>query len=365
MGLSLPWVATHAPCRTGPTSGAAPSDLAVPCGVAHQSWRTLVSVIAATTSGLTAPAIAQAGDPAPVLKELTWYEHPTTGEGVAATDVTHLRLTGYAPRKKLGYVYGVPEPGTVPLRIFWHAERKDHYTVASDEGIREARALGYQELALTGHVYPSTRRGTTAVYSMVRDTDFIAATGMRDMARARMKGYEDVRLIGYVLAGPGSHEVAANDGKPSAQDADGDGVPDDKDKCPHLSVKRGTGPALDGCPFFLDTFEIEGRTVRRAFQIPREVAVGKPDAAFWSYFDRLRGYVKGRDRGLMSCLRRKLGHTVYLGTKVEVELPATGKPSWRAPKDIHSALNQCNIWPLVNGLPRPARGTYAVVWDWP
>ena len=52
------------------------------------------------------------------------------------------------------YAYATPEPygGTVPLDLYWSAERKDTWALASDASRAQAEALGYERIGTTGHV---------------------------------------------------------------------------------------------------------------------------------------------------------------------------------------------------------------------
>jgi hypothetical protein len=52
-------------------------------------------------------------------------------------------------------VLSTQEPGTVPLKLFWHAGRGDNFTTATAVGEQHALSGGYKFARIEGYVYPA------------------------------------------------------------------------------------------------------------------------------------------------------------------------------------------------------------------
>ncbi len=63
---------------------------------------------------------------------------------------------GYTFVRDEGYVYRMQEPdqGFVPLKLYYSEERRDNFTAATDQGSREAEASGYKFVRNEGYMTP-------------------------------------------------------------------------------------------------------------------------------------------------------------------------------------------------------------------
>ena len=46
-------------------------------------------------------------------------------------------------------------PGTVPLMLYWSAQRGDNFTTATAQGQADAQAAGYAYVRVEGYVFPA------------------------------------------------------------------------------------------------------------------------------------------------------------------------------------------------------------------
>src|SRR5919204_5372706 len=92
--------------------------------------------------------------------------------------------------------------GLVPLKLYYSEDRRDNFTTASQQGIRDAEAAGYRFVRDEGYVYRMQEpdQGFAPLrlyYSDERRDNFTTATeqGRRD---AEAAGYKYVRDEGYM-----------------------------------------------------------------------------------------------------------------------------------------------------------------------
>lgn len=71
---------------------------------------------------------------------LTWYE---------------ILYQGYRYIRIEGYVYPVRDSGMVPIYTYWNAARQDNLLAANPVTINEAIAAGYTMVRLEGYVFPA------------------------------------------------------------------------------------------------------------------------------------------------------------------------------------------------------------------
>jgi hypothetical protein len=62
--------------------------------------------------------------------------------------------SGYQFVRVEGYVFQNEQPGTGPLKLFWHGGRGDNFTTAMLAGEQGALAAGYQFVRIEGYVFP-------------------------------------------------------------------------------------------------------------------------------------------------------------------------------------------------------------------
>lgn len=99
-------------------------------------------------------------------------------------------------------------PGTVPFKLYWHGGRQDHITVASQEGERSARDAGYRLVREEGRVFSSEaaipadyeyRREVRLYWHAERQDNFTTASE-EGWQSAEASGYGLVRVEGFVAA---------------------------------------------------------------------------------------------------------------------------------------------------------------------
>ncbi|MDB5231276.1 MAG: hypothetical protein JWN76_2081 [Chitinophagaceae bacterium] len=107
----------------------------------------------------------------------------------------------YAFIRNEGYVFRTPQPGTVPLKLYYNAARGDNFTTATSQGEGAAQAAGYKFIRVEGYVYSTQQPGTVPLknyWSQARGDNFSVATaiGERD---AKNSGYQFTWIEGYVF----------------------------------------------------------------------------------------------------------------------------------------------------------------------
>ncbi|MBC8095689.1 MAG: hypothetical protein H7Y43_07740, partial [Akkermansiaceae bacterium] len=102
-----------------------------------------------------------------------------------------------------GYMFSTQKPGTLPLKLYWSAERQDHFLSALPQGERDAKTANYELIGIQGYVFAAAQPGTVPLkqYWGGHSDNLIIATkqGERDAATG---GYQFGRLDGYVVRDP-------------------------------------------------------------------------------------------------------------------------------------------------------------------
>ena len=109
--------------------------------------------------------------------------------------------------RKDGYVLSQSsneEGQAVPLYLYYNKTRKDYFTTASPQGIRAAKASGYQNLGIEGYVlktvnskYKHLYKPLWLYYNNTRTDNFTIASP-QGIKAAEAGGYRKVRIEGYI-----------------------------------------------------------------------------------------------------------------------------------------------------------------------
>jgi hypothetical protein len=107
---------------------------------------------------------------------------------------------GYVFARNEGKVFKDYKPGLVPLRLYYHPDRGDHYSAATSAGLGSVYGF-YQFVRLEGWLYPTQQPGTVPLHLYwhgTRGDNFVTSTA-QGMADAQGAGYTHVRIEGYVF----------------------------------------------------------------------------------------------------------------------------------------------------------------------
>jgi hypothetical protein len=133
-------------------------------------------------------------------------DHATvaTPEGIAS-----VRSAGYEMAYLDGWLFTMQAPGTVPLKLFWHPQRNDNVISATAATEQAVLAAGYQFVRIEGYVYQTPQpgplpnglstRSLITFWSPSRHDHFTTASPEGQSA-ARANGYVEVRVEGHVFA---------------------------------------------------------------------------------------------------------------------------------------------------------------------
>jgi uncharacterized Zn-binding protein involved in type VI secretion len=100
-----------------------------------------------------------------------------------------------------GRVFPNQVAGTVPLMLYWSAQRGDNFTTATPQGQADAQAAGDSFVRIEGRVFPNQVAGTVPLmlyWSAQRGDNFTTATP-QGQADAQAAGYSFVRIEGSVF----------------------------------------------------------------------------------------------------------------------------------------------------------------------
>src|SRR5262249_1728677 len=100
--------------------------------------------------------------------------------------------------------YPTPQPGTVPLMLYFSKARLDNFTSATPAGAADARKAGYDTIRVEGYVYPNDTQNVSRpadtvpllLYSNWPGENVVALPGGLGDNPA---GYNFVRVEGYVF----------------------------------------------------------------------------------------------------------------------------------------------------------------------
>lgn len=112
--------------------------------------------------------------------------------------------SGYGFSRVEALVYSSPRPGTVPLKLFFSKERGDNFTTATAIGESHAKAANYVFVRNEGYIYPTQRPGTVPLklfWSDERRDNFTTATAIGESHAVGAK-YHPGRIEGYVYPAP-------------------------------------------------------------------------------------------------------------------------------------------------------------------
>ena len=139
---------------------------------------------------------------------------PSSSSGARRAETTRPTATDQAEQDAVswsyelvrteGYLLPTQEPGTVPLKLYWNAQREDNFTTATAEGERDAIASGYGFARVEGYVFRSQQPGTVPLklfWSAQRGDNFTTATAAGEQS-AVAASYQFVRVEGYVFPQP-------------------------------------------------------------------------------------------------------------------------------------------------------------------
>ena len=136
-------------------------------------------------------------------KLVTWYNYQTHDSLTFSTDET-ARLGGSGGYQYIGdaggYVFADPNPGTVPLKLFYSDQRADYFTTATSEGESSASSAGYRLIGIEGYVYP-TYQPLTAPLKLLWNAgrlDNFTTADINAEASALGSGYGIARVEGYL-----------------------------------------------------------------------------------------------------------------------------------------------------------------------
>lgn len=164
-----------------------------------------LSCLALTLPGGGTPAVAGETAAAPEQWELRSYWHDGRIDyfetATAIGQNAALNVFGYHFVRAECRVFATPQPGTIPLRLWWSEALQDNATVAAADSIAAVKAAGYENKATEGYVYADERPGTVALklYYSTQLNDYVTTTAAAGEADALAQGYRFVRIEGYGL----------------------------------------------------------------------------------------------------------------------------------------------------------------------
>ena len=101
-----------------------------------------------------------------------------------------------------GWLFTFPAPGTIPLDLYYHDAREDHFLVATPASRSAAEEAGYRFVRREGYAYGSRQPGTVALelfWSQDRADNFTTTSELgKDHARAA--GYASVKTEAYIFS---------------------------------------------------------------------------------------------------------------------------------------------------------------------
>ena len=90
-----------------------------------------------------------------------------------------------------------PGSNTIPLKVLWHAGRKETATVARPKMIMSLKKKGYMEIGTAGHLLKKAGPGTVPVNLYSTRKDHMLVVTNRDAKRAKRGGYRARGVEGY------------------------------------------------------------------------------------------------------------------------------------------------------------------------
>lgn len=108
---------------------------------------------------------------------------------------------GYNFARTEGYVFSTQQSGTVPLKLFWNTNRGDNFTTATTKGENDAEASGYSLVRIEGYIFSKPHPGTVPLklfWNALREDNFTTATSKGEVD-AKSQGYVFARIEGYIF----------------------------------------------------------------------------------------------------------------------------------------------------------------------
>ena len=112
------------------------------------------------------------------------------------------RNGGYEFVRTEAYVFANAHPGTVPLKLYWNPDRheQDYFLLVTAQAEKDATSAGYKFLRNEGYVYPEAHAGTVPLKLFWKGNDNFLTAVKQGEQDARSQGYQLVRIEGYAVA---------------------------------------------------------------------------------------------------------------------------------------------------------------------
>ncbi|WP_446862667.1 MULTISPECIES: hypothetical protein [unclassified Phormidesmis] len=99
-------------------------------------------------------------------------------------------------------IFQTQQPGTVPLKSYYSPQRQEHFTTSTQEGESSAVASGYRFVRVEGYVYPSfdpnkITLGLDLYWNAQRSDNFTLMRWSESASSAKQAGYIYVRTEGW------------------------------------------------------------------------------------------------------------------------------------------------------------------------
>jgi len=87
--------------------------------------------------------------------------------------------------------------GTIPLRVFWNARKKETTTAARPETIKSLQRAGYKQVGIAGHILVKEVRGTVPLKFYTSRLDNFLVVTKADERDAKRRRFRYRRIEGY------------------------------------------------------------------------------------------------------------------------------------------------------------------------
>ena len=112
---------------------------------------------------------------------------------------------GYTAKYAEGWVWQSSMPGTVPLDIYWHFGRGDHWAVATSGSRTAAENAGYVFRSRAGYIYAAPQPGTNALRR------YRSPNRLENITTASAAAEQEVLAAGYTFIGDEGYIFRASD----------------------------------------------------------------------------------------------------------------------------------------------------------
>lgn len=166
--------------------------------------------------GLRCENVPMVGVPNPKRALRLYWSGQRQDNFTAATEAGYAAAgsAGYDYPRIEGQLYSKPAENLVPMKLYWSAERKDNMSVVTPEDEAAAKTAGYQFARIQGYLYPADThpvpKGTLPLelYWNAQRGDHISVA--HPETKKAVGAYQRVRLQGYILKVPRPEELDAN-----------------------------------------------------------------------------------------------------------------------------------------------------------